>query len=868
MLDASDTISARRQRKSRSRSSGVAVKAEVKAAAKAGSSKGKSKGRSSKSGADPARSEEPRSAEARDAGQPKLFAAAGFVSGAVLRQAPNQRVPRPPPMPPPSLMAGAASGGVGGVDPAQMPLRALLPKSVPLAAASDTTGVVSIEPGARASLPPLPSADARGAWWASPSAADSQPLTVAEHPGGPTADAALFPSNAGIALAPQEAIRHTPPAVSTVVVGSVHDPPPSAAVLPAQALVPPPRSADAPHPATKAGRAQEWLDRARAELPHVFELADVLSPLARTSHVGGQYRVGSARLVAELDDEHLIFGLVAEYLQHIGKSASPLAGAAAAAAELLVSAPGYEPRLPAAHPRLDGAPRLTAALRLAGESGLALWAPQGEAPSGAAELDPLLDTLGVERRVISAYERGALLSSPFRKVDPAVERAREKERAMWVSGKRGRSRDEPSDSMKVNIWDARDEVNTHLTWTASGDIESGTLNALVLAATQPQRYDTTFVEALLMTFPSVAPVACLITKLMERFNVPDSLDDDGTRVVDAVEARAIQARVLDVVERLFSEYPYVLEQGDVQALVHFLESVAPRAGWQAASERLMGMLRELQAGRRAVAGPAQFDTSAPALLMSGKAAIEPGDSVLAMNPVEVARQLTLIEYDLFAAIRPTEFLGLAWSEPHLRDKATNLRRATARFEAVSFWVATTILRQPSKHMRAGAITFFIRVATAFRALNNFSGVMCVLAALSNSAVSRLKFTFPLLQPDVVEEREALDKLLSVEFNSKRYKEALRSCNPPCIPYLGLFLSQLTFIEEGNDPFNPDGTINFFKHLKAYETIAEIRRYQLMPYNLRRLPQLLTYLNSLSYASNAELYDLSIQVEPRGASSVP
>jgi hypothetical protein len=103
-------------------------------------------------------------------------------------------------------------------------------------------------------------------------------------------------------------------------------------------------------------------------------------------------------------------------------------------------------------------------------------------------------------------------------------------------------------------------------------------------------------------------------------------------------------------------------------------------------------------------------------------------------------------------------------------------------------------------------------------------------------------------------------------NYADYRIALKRAPLPALPFLGLFLTDLTFTDDGNpDTRNNGKLINFDKYAKTAKIISDLVRYQ-VPYPLSEVGEIQDYLNQSIQDRGTrdaqDLYDLSLRLEPR------
>jgi len=147
------------------------------------------------------------------------------------------------------------------------------------------------------------------------------------------------------------------------------------------------------------------------------------------------------------------------------------------------------------------------------------------------------------------------------------------------------------------------------------------------------------------------------------------------------------------------------------------------------------------------------------------------------NPQEAARQMTLVDAELFRMIRLPELGCSKWTKPEFEKSTANVQRMIQYGNKVSIWVASGILSEEDPKRRKKVMMNMLVLCQHFINMNNFHGAKSVLAGLQASPIVRLSFPGEDLQ----------DRVRSLALTLEEKMESARS---PCIPFLGSVLKEL------------------------------------------------------------------------------
>ena len=263
-------------------------------------------------------------------------------------------------------------------------------------------------------------------------------------------------------------------------------------------------------------------------------------------------------------------------------------------------------------------------------------------------------------------------------------------------------------------------------------VKAGTLMGLVEQLTRHDRPDTTFNTIFLLTYQSFTTAAELFELLVHRFNIqPPPLTRDEFQTWEEHKQKPVRFRVVNILKMWFEHHWMENNDAETQSLLDRASSFAANAIASAkipGGAQIVAIIEQRKKGQ---------DTSAKRLVLTltnqAPPPILPKNlkkiKFLDANPLEFARQLTIMESKLFGKIRAVECLvcilsclfnapsnveqDKTWTKKGTingAEPSPNVKALILHSNQLTNWVAEMILQYSEPNKRVMIIKHFVAIA--------------------------------------------------------------------------------------------------------------------------------------------------------------
>ena len=266
----------------------------------------------------------------------------------------------------------------------------------------------------------------------------------------------------------------------------------------------------------------------------------------------------------------------------------------------------------------------------------------------------------------------------------------------------------------------------------------GTLTKLVERLTFDKYVDTNYLQQFLLTYRTFTSPRELLALLVERYEMSDPIRATEQQLNAYKTIRkVVRLRVFNIVKTWTDKhfYDFARDPKLQEELEAFIEQLA-QTGMTNPAEFLRDFLARKRAEQlledNALAAKKTSSSSSSSSSATGAAAVltsatgGKSTSLLKVHPLELAKQMTQFEFDLYRKITPPEVNNQNWNKGTREQKlqrSPNVIALIERFNEVSNWVATMLVSEGDLETRRDLLVFFIHLANHCRELNNFNGMM-------------------------------------------------------------------------------------------------------------------------------------------------
>ena len=238
------------------------------------------------------------------------------------------------------------------------------------------------------------------------------------------------------------------------------------------------------------------------------------------------------------------------------------------------------------------------------------------------------------------------------------------------------------------------------------------------------------------------------------------------------------------------------------------------------------------------------------------------------SPEDIGNKLAQVTESLLNKIKPRELYKGIYLKKDKEKTSPNIVKCINSFNKLTSFIIEDILSYSTPKLRAKSYERWVQICDYCKSNKNYNDCIAIFSALNNYIITGLNLTLKEIRYKTKGIFEQIKIFCSVEGNYKNIRNDMNLCEQRgenFIPYLGMLLRDINFLEESNKYINERGCVNMDKIEKINSLLEKYFKYKKddkkKPDDNKKVIKELSFFQDLEILSEEELENIASNVEP-------
>ena len=234
---------------------------------------------------------------------------------------------------------------------------------------------------------------------------------------------------------------------------------------------------------------------------------------------------------------------------------------------------------------------------------------------------------------------------------------------------------------------------------------------------------------------------------------------------------------------------------------------------------------------------------------------------------DISNKLAQVSKSLLNEIKPRELYKGIYLKKDKEITSPNVIKCINNFNKLTSFIIEDILSYSTPKLRSRAYRKWVEICEFCKNNKNYNDCIAIFSALNNYIIKGLDLTLKEVRSQTKQTFESLNEFCTIEGNYKNIRNDMNLCEQKgesFIPYLGMLLRDINFLEESCKYINENGCVNVDKIEKVNSLIEKNFKYKKIDRKRKDnkdIKKKLSFFQNLEILSEEELEKIADNVEP-------